>query len=141
MCCPYDRCSIRCNDPKIVVKENKSRFEVSNSKRKYVSKIQVDGCLFDEKNEKCDWIIEYDDPSKKALFVELKGCDLDKAISQLKSTLNLTRKRFNEHQKECYVVTTRIPKHGSTVRRKCIDFQKQTKATLSVKNLKFSLTI
>jgi hypothetical protein len=131
----YDLCSTETTDSRVVVQEKRSRFEVQNSRRASLKKVQVDGCLINDHREKCDWIIEINDQSQRALFIELKGCDVDKAISQLKSTLTHTRTRYSNYAKECFAVTTRFPKHGSSNRKKCLDFHKQTKVTLSIKNL------
>lgn len=131
----YDLCSTTTTDSKVVVQENKSRFEVQNNSRLTLRKVQVDGCLIKDNSQKCDWIIEVDDQVKRALYIELKGCDVDKAISQLKSTLVHTRTRYLRYKKECFAVTTRIPKHGPSIRKKCLEFHKQTKVTLSIKNL------
>jgi hypothetical protein len=131
----YDLCSTETTDSRVVVQENRSRFEVQNSGRESLKKVQVDGCLIDDHIEKCDWIIEVNNQSQRALFIELKGCDVDKAISQLKSTLVHTQIRYANYAKECFAVTTRIPKHGASIRKKCLDFHRQTKVTLSIKNL------
>ncbi len=135
----YNKCSTLANDSTIVVQENKSRFELKNPERKYFQKIEVDGCLIGEGFEKCDWIIASENQKKRALYIELKGCDIDKAISQLKSTLLHTKEKYRDYNRECYAVTTRIPKHGPSIRKKCLEFYKSTKATLSVKNIKASV--
>ena len=137
----YADCTITTKNSTIPVKENKSKLEVSNPNRLPVQKIKVDGCLISDNQEKCDWIIALEIPSPKAFFVELKGCNLDKAISQLKATLTATKAKFKNHDKSCYAVTTRIPKHGPDMRKRCIDFHKETNSTLSVRNkiIKISL--
>jgi hypothetical protein len=137
----YAACTTKTNDPIIVLSENKSRIEVNNAKRVDINKIQVDGCLIGPELEKCDWLITYEDPRKTALFIELKGCDLDKAISQLRSTITHTKTFLAKHKKACFAVTTRVPKHGSTIRQRCISFHKDTGATLSVKNSPQSISI
>lgn len=137
----YKNCTTHCNDKKIVVHENKSRFEVTNEDQYTAKKIQVDGCLIGEDQEKCDWIICSDDPKKIAFFIELKGSNIDKAISQLASTLRLTKAKFDQHKKQCFAVTTRIPKQNTTVRRKCIDFFKEHGVHLNVKNLNNSVKL
>jgi len=136
----YGKCSSPTKGSIVVVRENKSCFEVLNPNNKRIMKIEVDGCLISERLEKCDWIISLEQPIKRAMYIELKGCGIDKAISQLQSTLQHTRVKFNDYQKECYAVTTRIPKHGSTNRKKCIDFHKKTNVTLKIKNLKSTVT-
>lgn len=131
----YKKCSLNTKDPIIVVTENRSRFEILNPTRREISKIQVDGCLIDAKLEKCDWLIAVEKPEKKAFYIELKGCDIDKAISQLKATIEHTKARFKGFKRECYAVTSRVPKHGSTTRKRCLDFHKETGATLAIKNI------
>ncbi len=130
----FEKCTAVTNDQIVVLRENRSKFVFNNRDRIPVSKVQVDGCLINNDNEKCDWILSIES-LKRALFIELKGSDIDKAISQLKSTLRLTKSQFKGYDRECYVVTTRIPKHGPSVRRKSMAFFKETKSTLSVKNL------
>lgn len=130
----YKKCSTHTNKKIIVLEENRSRFQLNNKNCIPAKIIQVDGCLIDSDHEKCDWIVTHDQPEKTAIYIELKGCNLDKAISQLKSTLKLTTQEFRDHTKRCYAVTTRVPKQQTSVRIKCIQFQKETKAILSVKN-------
>ena len=135
----YNLCSTETTDSKVVVQENRSRFEVVNSERLQLRKVEVDGCLIAKDKEKCDWIIEVNSDIKKAFYIELKGCDVDKAISQLTSTLVHTKERYKTYKKECFAVTTRIPKHGASIRKKCIDFHRRTNTTLSIKNLNTSI--
>ncbi|UTW46903.1 hypothetical protein [Bacterioplanoides sp. SCSIO 12839] len=136
----YELCTTETTDSRVVVQENRSRFEVLNNRRDRLRKVQVDGCLINDHREKCDWIIEINNQSNRALFIELKGCDVDKAISQLKSTLVHTRVKYADYDKECFAVTTRIPKHGASIRKKCIEFHKQTNVTLSIKNLNTTIS-
>lgn len=137
----YAACTFKTSDPIIVISENRSRIEILNKQRLEIDKIQVDGCLVEQQLEKCDWLITYDTPIKTAIYIELKGCDLDKAISQLKSTIAHTRDRLRLHRKECYAVTTRVPKHGPSTRKRSIDFHRETGATLLIKNSPQSISI
>jgi hypothetical protein len=137
----YAACTLKTSDPIIVLSENRSRIEIRNQKRLEVQKIQVDGCLIAHALEKCDWLLTYDLPVKTAIYVELKGCDLDKAISQLKSTIAHTNGHLQHYRKECYAVTTRVPKHGATTRKRSIDFHRDTGATLLIKNSPQSISI
>ena len=137
----YMLCTTTTTDPIIVFSENRSRISVLNNNRIEVQKIQVDGCLIDAHLEKCDWLFCYEDNTKKAVFIELKGCDLDKAISQLRSTIGHTRANYSAYRKECYAITNRVPKHGASTRKRSIDFFNQTGATLSIKNSPYSISI
>ena len=131
----YEKCTTATRDSTIVLRENRSKFEIHNKEKHVINKIQVDGCLISEKHEKCDWIVTFDNKkTKRAIFIELKGCQLEKAVSQLKTTLHLTTDYFIDHEKECYAVTTRVPKHGTSVRKIAIDFYRKTNTPLSVKN-------
>ncbi|MDR1140956.1 MAG: hypothetical protein LBL62_04630 [Planctomycetaceae bacterium] len=75
-------------DRTIVCCEKHSEYRYNNNSQKRVAKIQVDGGLITGQQEKCDWLlINWDD--RLSFFIELKGSDLMKAISQIKSSLNI----------------------------------------------------
>lgn len=132
----YLECSQSTNDPCVVVEENKCKFKILNRSGYSIRKIQVDGCLIVDDREKCDWIVAIDNEKLlKAMYIELKGKKIDKAVSQLKSTLDITKDNFKKYDKECYVVTTRFPKGGVDHRKIQIDFMRATKVALKVKNI------
>lgn len=137
----YEKCTSATEDPLIVVEENRSKLTVTNKGRRSVKKIQVDGCLIAHEQEKCDWLVVTTDEPLRALYIELKGCDLKKATSQLKNTVKLTEAFFGKYNKECYAVTSRVPKHGTDARRIAMDFYRETKATLSIKNIHHNVEI
>jgi len=122
----YDKCTTAKKDKIIPLKEKRSEFRVLNRSRKQVKIVDVDNCLITDSDLKCDYIVE---------------CGLDHAIKQLQSTLDLTKSRYKSFHKECYVVTTRFPKCGTTARRMKIDFFNKNKATLTLKNCKIEATI
>ena len=132
----YNKCTTVVNDSKVVVKEHRSSFELRNTARLKIEKIQVDDCLIDDARERCDWLLVSREEKKRALYVELKGADIGKAIRQLEATLGYTKTDFPQCKRECYVVSTRVPKHGPAVHKRMIDFQKKNKATLLVKNVR-----
>lgn len=137
----FEKCSQKTKGARVVVQENRSKFEVLNPGGIEMTKVQVDGCLITDHRERCDWVLSLEKPIKKAMFVELKGKDVLKAISQLKSTLGLTQSKYHNYQRECYVVTTRVPKDGSEIRRRRIDLKKKMNSTLSIKNVKATVSI
>lgn len=139
----YNKCTIELTDSCIVVKENRSKLELKNPQRKKIKKVKVDGCLISDDKEKCDWIISLDKPEPKlrALYIELKGCDVEKAINQLKSTICQTKEKYHKHDKECYVITTRYPRHDSTTRQFILDMKKNYDASLYIKNILISVEI
>lgn len=131
----YKKCTTVVNDSKVVVKEHRSSFQLCNAARLKIEKIQVDGCLIDDVRERCDWLLVNREEKKRALYIELKGADIGKAIRQLEATLGYTKKDFPQCERECYVVSTRVPKHGPSVHRRIIEFYKKNKAALTVKNV------
>ena len=82
----------------IVVKDsgNKQEYRVTNDNGKEICKIKVDGCLIKE-GERCDYLILYCE-DKSAFFVELKGHDLQKALSQIDSSINKLKDEIPELQ-------------------------------------------
>jgi len=74
--------NIACTD-----KKSKSTYRYLNVSQKHVAKIRVDGGLIATDAERCDWLlVNWDDGV--SFFIELKGSDLFKAISQVTSTIN-----------------------------------------------------
>lgn len=132
----YHKCSVSTKNSRIVLKEKRSRFELVNAKKSEVEKVQVDGCLITDERPRCDWVL-VSRIENKVLFIELKGCEIDRAVEQLMSTLEYTKDRYENFERQCFAVTTRIPRHGASIQRRCIEFYKKTSVTLRVKNLNF----
>ncbi len=80
-------------------------------------------------------LVVHSDPSR-ALYVELKGKDIGKAIVQLEATLGYTRGDFNGVKRECFIVASRVPKYGPSVHKKSLKFYKRNKASLTIKNIR-----
>lgn len=136
----FEKCTALTNNKITPLKENNSQFIIKNSNQHPLKKIQVDGCLIDKAEEKCDWLVVCDTTSR-ALFIELKGCDVDKAISQLSNTVKLTKEFIKTQLKECYVVCTRYPKSSTTMQLRQLKFYKENNATLSIKSIKAEVEI
>jgi hypothetical protein len=71
------------------------------------------------------------------IYVELKGTDIDHAITQLKNTILHIQKNndFNVVQKIfCYIVTTRSPLSSQQIQNAAKSLKKSHNATLRVKN-------
>jgi len=65
-------------------KEEGKVYTLYNNSRFKISKIQIDGCVFKANTEKCDWMFSVE--GDKAIFLELKGSDVEKGLSQLATT-------------------------------------------------------
>jgi hypothetical protein len=88
-------------------KENKSSFEFKYPKSWQANLIKVDGGLItDNTTTRCDYIITAQAPTKEAsellshtiIYIELKGCDLMKAIAQLESSIKIFRGEYNRYE-------------------------------------------
>lgn len=136
-----DKCTTTVRDTLVTVSEKNKRFFVENKKRVKIHKTQVDGCLFDAKVEKCDWIIHYHDQHHRAHFIELKGTDIKKGYSQLRSTLRLTQEHFARHEKRCHIVCHHVQKAGPKAQQLAKRFKKETGLSLSFHRLEFILRL
>ncbi|EHH1258022.1 hypothetical protein J7H92_001812 [Vibrio parahaemolyticus] len=130
----YIGCTTTDNSSTIKVSEKKSSFSVENKDRKDIKKLAVDGCLITDNRERCDWIIYQEAPQKKAFYVELKGCDVQKGISQLSATLKTTQSEFAEYKKECFLISTRVPGHSPALDKKKKQFHRETGHVVKVTN-------
>ncbi|CAI2313539.1 conserved hypothetical protein [Vibrio parahaemolyticus] len=130
----YVGCTSTTNDTIVKVTENKSSFSVENKAKKDIKKLSVDGCLITGNKERCDWIIYQDSPNKKAFYVELKGCDVLKGMSQLSATLKETKKAFSDYKKECFLISTRVPRHTPALDKKKRQFFKDTGLRVNITN-------
>jgi hypothetical protein len=143
----YAKCTQRVADSRIVVKEHKSKFTLCNASKLAIKKIQVDGCLTDgttDQHKQCDWlfVVPTTEAEKKqrALYVELKGSDINKAQQQLSETIRQTKDCYATAKRLCFIVTTRVPSHGSTVQKMKKQFSQQG-MSLMVKNHTLEYTI
>lgn len=74
----------------VVVEENKRKYVLCNDSNKEVIKYHIDDGLIKQKNEgdnKCDYGIYTED--ELLILVELKGCDYQKAVTQILNTTKL----------------------------------------------------
>lgn len=92
-----NECTEFCDRRKVlVVKDpgNSQEYRIVNASLKELCKIRIDGCLIEE-GERCDYLL-LNCEDRLAIFVELKGQDLIKAISQLESSINSLIKQFKQ---------------------------------------------
>lgn len=102
--------------------ENKMKCMFINEPKLDLYKIKVDRGLIKEPIEKCDYIVHWLDEVSHVFYVELKGSDVPKALSQLIATIDLTKEKFaNFTDKNCVIVCSRYPQEDSTIQR----FKKQ----------------
>lgn len=103
------------------VDENGRCCHFDNPHKLKLHKVRVDnGLISSSKFEKCDYITHWIDSKNKehVIYIELKGCDIKKAFSQVETTILKTEGRFgNSEIRKCIIVCSRVrkPKIDSTV--------------------------
>lgn len=128
----YNRCSKNCAHPQIVVDENKRKFKLANVRREYIRKIIVDGCLISDNRERCDYVFEIGRSCHCAIYIELKGADVEKAFSQLVATMIHLKERHKKSKIICYIVASRVPRCGPKVQQLKLQMARKYKALLIV---------
>ncbi|MER1491500.1 hypothetical protein [Enterobacter cloacae] len=98
-------CILGCVLPIIKVKENTSTFEMQNQNRRKIDKMKIDGCVI-TKGVRCDWMF-IDQLSKKEIYVELKGRDVEHAYDQITQTVTQLTK--TKESKNGIIVCTKCP--------------------------------
>jgi len=83
---PLDSSCLRFRDRRstISINENKSTYRLENDLKLKAGCYHVDGCLIKE-GERCDFLLTLDELNA-CVLIELKGKDVEKAISQIKTT-------------------------------------------------------
>ncbi len=127
----------------VSLEENKMKCIFENKAKIELHKVKVDGGLLNSSaNEKCDYLVHWEQKNNKIVFyVELKGCDVKKAETQLISTINLTKDKFAQFDnKNCVIVCSRFPKQDTTIMKLKKKF-KSMGFTLAVQSRQFSYRV
>lgn len=93
----HSLCNIK--QPIIVSKENGNQHILNNKSQCNVYQFRIDGGIISSsKGERCDYIVEAEKVSGfYAYIIELKGSDLNKAISQIQNTISIYREQLKTH--------------------------------------------
>ena len=92
--------------------ENGKKFEILNPDRKKIQVCRVDGCLLVGAGKKCDYIFVVH--GGRAMFVELKGVDMVRALNQIMESAESLRVEKWLGAKVSYIVSAPNPKANST---------------------------
>jgi len=103
------KCSKHSKDKKIVVQERGKKFTIKNDNEIDIVKVTVDNCLIDDERERCDYLFLIDGDCPEIVYVELKGMDVPKAASQIRTTMSYCTKLNQKRKKICYIVCRRSP--------------------------------
>ena len=90
--CVCGRCKLKANDKEFVAWGKKTKFVLTNERRKMVNEYIIDDCLLRAKKneEKCDYLFTIHE-DRIAYLIECKGSDILKAVDQLNSTLDILK--------------------------------------------------
>jgi len=92
--------------------ENGKRFSIIKPAAVSVCKVKVDGCLInDQQRRKCDYFFEVGTTPKQHFLVELKGMDLETAITQLEATYEQLSTKIgpNPEHYSAIIVSSAVP--------------------------------
>lgn len=110
-CKPYENCfEFAKQKNKIVIctdAKSSTKYIFENNLLDELTKYRVDGCLINDDNSKCDYLL-LNCTKEVSYFVELKGSDLIKAVEQIDRSIDILHKDFKEYSVEARIVLTRV---------------------------------
>jgi hypothetical protein len=140
----YGNCAIQSTNKIITAEEHKRKLTINNPSEKVIRKIKVDGCLLIKSGKRCDYMFEIDNPASEignVIYLELKGCDIEKAYEQLIATIEIFKSKHQKIKKECHIVASRVPKAGTKAQQLKVKMKKSTQAELIISTDKAFITI
>ncbi len=103
-----EQCLEFCDTRRITVfKDDKEsrEFIINNLRNNSLKKYRVDNCLINE-GEMCDFLLVVED--ENLYFIELKGSDLIKAVSQVNTSLDKLLPIFNHNAVNGRIVLSKV---------------------------------
>ena len=104
----HRQCAEHAQGTRIVVEENGRRFELINDLQHPAWTVKVDECAITA-GERCDYLIELGDPGQIAVYVELKGKDIEKAVAQISATIKQFAAHHASGKRVCVIVCRSVP--------------------------------
>ncbi len=127
----YGECETTTDKSILVLRENRSQLIIKNLRREKIKQVVVDGCAITE-GQRCDFLII--DSSNSEYFVELKGCDVEKAIKQLETTIIQLGGKAKSIKRYALIISSRCPLFTPKIQQYKSHFMKNFMATLIIKN-------
>jgi hypothetical protein len=137
----YGNCVTQSTNKIVTAEENRRKLTINNPSTKVIRKIKVDGCLPIESGKRCDYLFEINEPISHVIYLELKGCDIEKAYEQLIATIELFKLEHQKFKKECHIVASRVPKAGTKIQQLKVKILKAKQAQLIVSTDQAFVTI
>lgn len=125
-----EACKNIITDKLIVLSEKNSKITFQNSTKSKIVKVDVENCqLKNEKGEKSDFLLL---KNNRDTFIELKGKDVKKAISQLSNSILKLSDEPKKSNKSAFIVHTKNPFNAAVVKTFKNEFNKKFNAILTV---------
>lgn len=134
-------CANTRNDRIISVTEHGRTFRLDNPNRQTLIEVKVDDCLIKGERERCDYLFEVPTPKSRVCYVELKGKHIEKAVQQIRSTLDYTRQQYAGRDKEAYIVSSRVPSSGTDIQALKMRLKRDCQASLTIKNIELTVSV
>ncbi len=129
----FKKCTTTNKNKIITAEENKRKLVLKNPNGRIINKIEVDGCLItDNRTPRCDYMFEIDNPTSNVIYLELKGSDIDKAISQLYATMDKFNSRHKSSKKECHIIASRVTKASPKTQTLRTEMLRKKKVILTI---------
>ncbi len=130
-------CTTRTNRKLITFSENRSTLIFNNIEQVEAICVIVDGCQITT-GIRCDHLMI---ANKIEHFIELKGQDLNHAISQLKTTIKALSSNAATQPKIAYIICTRSPLNSAEIQNLQVQFKKKYNSHLVIKSSPFKTSI
>ncbi|MEO6720257.1 MAG: hypothetical protein ABIN67_07810 [Ferruginibacter sp.] len=97
------------------VSENNKKYTLHNKSGVVIRQVKIDRCLAQRENEKrCDFLMDSSD-LRIAIFIELKGGDLNSAVKQIYSTIIYLKTEFKGYRIDARIIGSKdVPGFIST---------------------------
>jgi len=126
---------------------SKSMYLIDNPNSRKFGKVDFDGCVFNNENEKCDYGLElYTLDNERNEFVEtihyieLKGSDSRKGFKQLLSTIEASSRHYSISSKKARLVVSKVATPDILDNKVMKKLARVTGETLNGKNKRFTRT-
>lgn len=123
-------CVVETKQSNIKVGENGRQAIIKNPGNELFCKAKVDGCLLKNKTSS-DYVVSK--PNVGDVVIELKGCDVDHAVEQVKSTMDFWKQNgLSNGLISALVVCTKYPKIDTKIQRAKLALAKIHKSPLHI---------
>ena len=102
----FSHCERQLYTTPVVLEAKGSKAIFHNPRRLLVRKFEIDGCVIKD-GIRCDYLLVVSSPNRD-IYVELKGCDVARAIKQLEGTMKRVRSNRPKVERQCFIVATRV---------------------------------